>query len=70
MEIKYAKSPGRVGLAKTLDKLVEQAFIAIKKNKYGASYRLPGQDLVTIGLGVVGRGEVKAVFGDPVKSTV
>jgi hypothetical protein len=44
--------------------------IAIKKNKYGERYRLPGQEVVSIGLGVVGRGEVKAVFGDPEKSTV
>jgi hypothetical protein len=70
MEIKYAKSPGRTGLAKTLDKLVEQAFRAIKEKKYGERYKLPGQDIVPIGLGVIGQGEVKAVFGDPAKSTV
>jgi hypothetical protein len=64
IEIKYAKSEGRAGLEEALDKLANQGLKAIKK-KYGETYRLAGHDFVTIGLGVIGLGEAKAVFGEP-----
>ncbi|MDR2140910.1 MAG: PD-(D/E)XK nuclease domain-containing protein, partial [Deltaproteobacteria bacterium] len=65
IELKYAQSPDPAGPVKTLSKLVKKALSVIKKKKYGARYRLPGQEIVPIGLGVVGRGQAKAVFGDP-----
>jgi hypothetical protein len=69
IELKYAKSPDPAGPEKTLDKLVEDALSVIKKKKYGERYRLPSQDIVRVGLGVIGRGQAKAVFGDLAKST-
>jgi hypothetical protein len=70
IEIKYAKSEGRAGLEEALDKLANQGLKAIKEKKYGETYRLAGHDFVTIGLGVIGRGEAKAVFGDPLEPPV
>jgi hypothetical protein len=36
---------------------------AIKNKKYGETYKRQGKKLLTVGLGVYGRGEVKALFG-------
>ncbi|MDR2141623.1 MAG: AAA family ATPase [Deltaproteobacteria bacterium] len=64
IEIKYAKSEGRADLEEALDQLARQGLRVIKEKKYGETYRLAGHEFVTIGLGVIGRGEAKAVFGD------
>jgi hypothetical protein len=69
IEIKYAKSEGRAELEEALDKLARQGLRVIQEKKYGETYRLAGHDFVTIGLGVIGRGEAKAVFGDPLEPT-
>ncbi|MDR2140780.1 MAG: ATP-binding protein, partial [Deltaproteobacteria bacterium] len=69
IEIKYAKSVGRAGLEEALDKLARQGLKAIKEKKYGETYRLAGHDFVSIGLGVIGLGEAKAVFGEPLEPT-
>jgi hypothetical protein len=53
-----------------LDKLANQGLKVIKEKKYGETYRLAGYEFVTIGIGVIGRGEAKAVFGDSFKATV
>ncbi|MDR2142266.1 MAG: PD-(D/E)XK nuclease domain-containing protein [Deltaproteobacteria bacterium] len=68
IEIKYAKSEGRAELEEALDKLARQGLRVIQEKKYGESYRQAGQDFVTIGLGVIGRGEAKAIFGDSLES--
>jgi hypothetical protein len=62
--IKYAQRAGRAGIEEALDKLANQGLAAIKEKKYGESYQLEGLDFVTIGLGVIDRGMVKAVFGE------
>ncbi|MDR2199304.1 MAG: AAA family ATPase [Deltaproteobacteria bacterium] len=64
IELKYARNPDPFDPEKTLDKLVEKALNVIKKKQYGARYRLPDRDIIPVGLGVMGRGEAKAVFGD------
>ncbi|MDR2140882.1 MAG: ATP-binding protein, partial [Deltaproteobacteria bacterium] len=64
IEIKYAKSADPAKLEESLNKLARQGLKVIKEKKYGESYRLRGKDFVTIGLGVIGRGEAKAIFGD------
>ncbi|MDR2200002.1 MAG: AAA family ATPase [Deltaproteobacteria bacterium] len=64
IELKYSRNPDPSQPEKTLDKLVEKALNVIKKKQYGARYRLPNRDIIPVGLGVMGRGEAKAVFGD------
>ncbi|MDR2142492.1 MAG: AAA family ATPase [Deltaproteobacteria bacterium] len=65
IELKYAQILDPADPEKTLNNLVKKAFSVIKKKKYGSRYRLPGRDIVPIGLGVGGRGEAKAVFASP-----
>jgi hypothetical protein len=70
IELKYAKGDGLPkdpeGQAKVdalLEKLAVTALDAIKEKKYGETYKRQGKKLLTVGLGVYGRGEVKALFG-------
>ncbi|MDR2199189.1 MAG: AAA family ATPase [Deltaproteobacteria bacterium] len=65
MEIKFAPSAEPVKLEETLDKLANLGLKTIGKKKYGESDRLKGCDFAVIGVGVVGRGNAKAVFGVP-----
>jgi hypothetical protein len=65
IEIKYAKSADPDKLEEALDKLANQGLQVIKEKKYGETYRQAGKNFVTIGLGVVGWGQAKAVFGTP-----
>jgi hypothetical protein len=61
--IKYAKSADPAKLEEALSKLANQGLSAIKEKKYGETYRLKGNNFVSIGLGVIGKGEAKFVFG-------
>jgi hypothetical protein len=70
IELKYEKSDdlpkGPKGQAKVdakLEKLAVKALDAIQNKKYGETYKRQGIKLLTVGLGVYGRGEVKALFG-------
>jgi hypothetical protein len=65
LEIKFAKSEERAELEVALDKLARLGLETIKEKEYGESYRLKGYDFATIGVGVIGRGRVKAIFGEP-----
>jgi hypothetical protein len=53
-----------------LDTLARLGFQTIKEKEYGENYHLKGDDFATIGVGVIGRGRVKAIFGDPSELTV
>ncbi|MDR2142408.1 MAG: hypothetical protein LBR11_11605 [Deltaproteobacteria bacterium] len=70
LELKFAKSEEGAELEVALDKLARLGLQTIEEKEYGESYRLKGYDFAAIGVGVIGRGRVKAIFGDPVKSTV
>jgi hypothetical protein len=70
IELKYAKGDGLPknpdGQAKVevnLKNLAVKALDAIKNKKYGETYKRQEIKLLTVGLGVYGRGEVKALFG-------
>jgi hypothetical protein len=63
MELKYAKDEGQTDIAPLLEKLARKALAAIKEKRYGDQYRRKGTDFITVGLGVFGRGQVKALFG-------
>ncbi|MDR2141627.1 MAG: ATP-binding protein, partial [Deltaproteobacteria bacterium] len=65
LEVKFAPSAAPAKLEATLNKLANQGLKAIKEKKYGETDRLKGYDFAIIGVGVIGRGEAKAVFGDP-----
>ncbi|MDR2199067.1 MAG: AAA family ATPase [Deltaproteobacteria bacterium] len=64
MEVKYAFDSGQKNIDVILDTLAKNALETIKKKKYGAKYGNDGDRVVTIGMGVFGRGEVKILFGD------
>jgi hypothetical protein len=65
LEVKFAPSANPAKLEAALDKLAKQGLKTIQEKKYGESDRLKGYDFATIGVGVIGRGQAKAVFGDP-----
>jgi hypothetical protein len=65
MEIKFAPSAEPIKLEETLDKLANMGLKAIDEKEYGESDRLKGYDFAVIGVGVIGRGNAKAVFGVP-----
>ncbi|MDR2198361.1 MAG: ATP-binding protein [Deltaproteobacteria bacterium] len=64
IEIKYSKTADEEDLDKDLNKLATKALEVIKKKKYGESYKLPWNNVITIGVGVCGRGDVLALFGE------
>jgi hypothetical protein len=63
IELKYSKDNRQKNVGKVLDRLAKKALKSISSHDYGGHYRLQGKKFVTIGLGVFGRGQVKAVFG-------
>jgi hypothetical protein len=63
IELKYAKNMGQENVDELLDQLANKALQSISSHDYGGQYRLQGKKFITIGLGVFGRGQVKAVFG-------
>ncbi|MDR2199764.1 MAG: ATP-binding protein [Deltaproteobacteria bacterium] len=69
IEIKYSASADPDKLEETLDKLANQGLKVIKEKKYGETYRQAGKNFTFIGLGVVGWGQAKAVFGAATEPT-
>jgi hypothetical protein len=61
IELKY--DPEEKNAERALDRLARNALKQIKEKQYGRQYRKPGTAVFDIGLGVVGRGQAKAVFG-------
>ncbi|MDR2198587.1 MAG: ATP-binding protein [Deltaproteobacteria bacterium] len=64
IEIKYDKTTNTEEANTILNKLAIKALDAIKKKKYGENYKLPWNNVISIGVGVCGRGDVLALFGD------
>jgi hypothetical protein len=66
MELKYAKDESKKPeeVEKILDQKARVALAAIEKKKYGQRYVHQGQTVVFVGIGVYGRGEVKALFAE------
>jgi hypothetical protein len=62
-ELKYRKEEDQAKVDVLLKKLAVKALNAIKKKKYGETYKRQGKKFITVGLGVYGRGEVKVLFG-------
>jgi hypothetical protein len=54
-----------VNVGEKLDKLALKAIEAIKEKRYGRKYRVPGNRVIEIGVGVYWRGQVKIAFGTP-----
>ncbi|MDR2141611.1 MAG: hypothetical protein LBR11_07475, partial [Deltaproteobacteria bacterium] len=69
LELKFAKSEEEAELEVALDKLARLGLQTIKEKEYGENYLFKGYDFATIGVGVIGRGRVKAIFGDPSELT-
>jgi hypothetical protein len=63
IELKYAKDKGQENVDELLEQLANQALKSISSHDYGGHYRLQGKNFITIGLGVFGRGQAKALFG-------
>jgi hypothetical protein len=66
MELKYAKEENKISedVEKILDQKVQEALAAIAEKKYGQKYWHQGRTVVFVGIGVYGRGLVKAAFGE------
>jgi hypothetical protein len=64
IETKYQKDVSQKNVPLTLNKRANDALKTIIDKKYGQQYRLQGDKVVTVGLGVVNRGDVLAIFGD------
>ena len=62
IEFKYEKDPTNVKPA--LERLAQNALKAIRLKEYDRRYRLEGKRVVTVGVGVCGRGRTKVLFGD------
>jgi hypothetical protein len=60
IELKYGHT--EVNIDRALDKLARNALETISAKQYGQKYRMPGNTVIDIGLGVFGRGQVKAIF--------
>jgi hypothetical protein len=52
-----------VNVNEKLDNLALKALDAIKEKRYGRKYRVPGNTVIEIGMGVYFRGQVKIAFG-------
>jgi hypothetical protein len=70
LELKFAKSEEGSELEVALDKLARLGLQTIEEKEYGEIYLLKVYDFATLVVWVIGRGRVKAIFGDPVKSTI
>ncbi|MDR2200127.1 MAG: ATP-binding protein [Deltaproteobacteria bacterium] len=65
LELKFAPDADPDKLEEALDNLANLGLKAIDEKEYGESDRLKGYDFAVIGVGVIGRGKAKAVFGVP-----
>jgi hypothetical protein len=54
-----------VNVDEKLNKLAMNALAAIKEKRYGQKYRVPGNTVIDIGLGIYWRGQVKIAFRAP-----
>jgi hypothetical protein len=64
IETKRQKDVGQNDVPFTLNKVANDALKTIIDKKYGQQYRLQGDKVVTVGLGVVNQVYVHAIFGD------
>jgi hypothetical protein len=64
IELKYAPDTEQKDVDSLLVELAQEALKAIKEKRYGERYRQAGKNLIEVGLGVWGRGEVKVLFRD------
>jgi hypothetical protein len=61
IELKYGCD--EINVEHALNRLAQNALETIYAKQYGQKYRIPGNTVIDIGLGVFGRGQVKAIFG-------
>ncbi|MDR1297924.1 MAG: AAA family ATPase [Deltaproteobacteria bacterium] len=59
---KKVKKAAPNDINKTLNDLAMLALDTIEKKRYGLSYRVPGNTVIDIGVGIYGRGESLAIF--------
>jgi hypothetical protein len=64
MELEYLADTGRKDAGEILEGLAKKGLKTIREKSYWRQYRRDGVNLVTIGLGVFGRGRALALFGD------
>jgi hypothetical protein len=64
MELKYAQDINIKDVESVLENLAKKALKAIRDNEYRMPHRVTGVELLTIGVGVSGRGRVSVLFGD------
>jgi hypothetical protein len=62
-ELKYEKNKGQKNPLAVLNRLAKKALRSIKEKEYGKKHRFMGNNIVTVGVGVLDVGQGKAVFG-------
>jgi hypothetical protein len=64
IEMKYSSRSDKTNIDKTLDNLARKALRVIKEKDYGVQHRKAGGKVISIGMGVAGRGKVKVLFAE------